>query len=299
MNFAGVLASSGAVAFSIVSLLPVGRSASGSGLPMIFALLVAAILWNLTTWWKGLPASSSHTMIGSILGVGVANHLMQGSNSVAGVDWGQAVKVFRALLWSPIIGFAMAAIIFFLFKILARDHRLYKAPEGTAPPPLWIRTLLIGTCGGVSFFHGSNDGQKGMGLIMLILVGTVPTAYSLHHIPIWVKVAVALALGLGTMIGWKRIVITVGEKIGKTNLTYAQGASAQITAMITIWMANNLGLPVSTTQVLSSGIAGTLAANGSGLRWTTIRDIALVWVVTLPAAALLSGGLFWVFQRIS
>ena len=299
MNFAGVLASSGAVAFSIVSLLPVGRSASGSGLPMIFALLVAAILWNLTTWWKGLPASSSHTMIGSILGVGVANHLMQGSNSVAGVDWGQAVKVFRALLWSPIIGFAMAAIIFFLFKILARDHRLYKAPEGTAPPPLWIRTLLIGTCGGVSFFHGSNDGQKGMGLIMLILVGTVPTAYSLHHIPIWVKVAVALALGLGTMIGWKRIVITVGEKIGKTNLTYAQGASAQITAMITIWMANNLGLPVSTTQVLSSGIAGTMAANGSGLRWTTIRDIALVWVVTLPAAALLSGGLFWVFQRIS
>jgi PiT family inorganic phosphate transporter len=145
-----------------------------------------------------------------------------------------------------------------------------------------------------------------MGLIMLILVGTVPAAYSVNnavnghgHIPIWVKVAVALALGLGTMVGWKRIVITVGEKIGKSNLTYAQGASAQITAMITIWMANNLGLPVSTTQVLSSGIAGTMAANGSGLRWTTIRDIALVWVVTLPMAAVLSGALFWLFQRLA
>jgi inorganic phosphate transporter, PiT family len=428
MNFIGVLFSSGAVAFSIITLLPVElilKVSKGSGFSMVFALLMAAILWNLATWWRGLPASSSHTMIGSIIGVGIANQLMQGNSGTSGVEWEQVTKVFKALLLSPVIGFAMAALLFLLFKLLARDPRLYKAPEGTAPPPFYIRLLLIGTCGGVSYFHGSNDGQKGMGLIMLILVGTVPTAYALNHtvtakevqtfaavstqvagalsnyvdssavlqdpgpelekfvsskkyepavipalqqmiveirneatgygslaavpanmqanvrnqmyltsetlrimpksgapkmsdtdvkqianykkfldtstrfIPTWVKVAVALALGLGTMIGWKRIVVTVGEKIGKTHLTYAQGASAEITAMITIWMADNLGLPVSTTHVLSSGIAGTMAANKSGLQMSTVRDIALAWVFTLPAAALLSGCLFWLFNSIA
>jgi inorganic phosphate transporter, PiT family len=428
MNFTGVLFSTGAVAFSIITLLPVElilKVSKGAGFSMVFALLVAAILWNLATWWRGLPASSSHTMIGSIIGVGIANQLMQGNSGTSGVEWEQVTKVFKALLLSPVIGFAMAALLFLLFKLLARDPRLYKAPEGTAPPPFYIRLLLIGTCGGVSYFHGSNDGQKGMGLIMLILVGTVPTAYALNHtvtaaqvqtfaavstqvagaignyveptavlqsatpelekfvstkkyepgvmlalqqmvidirneatgygslakvppdmqanvrnqmyltsetlrilpksdapkmsdndvkaianykkfldtstrfIPTWVKVAVALALGLGTMIGWKRIVVTVGEKIGKTHLTYAQGASAEITAMVTIWMADNLGLPVSTTHVLSSGIAGTMAANKSGLQMSTVRDIALAWVFTLPAAALLSGCLFWLFSSIA
>jgi PiT family inorganic phosphate transporter len=428
MNFTGVLLSSGAVAFSIITLLPVElilKVSKGSGFSMVFALLTAAILWNLATWWRGLPASSSHTMIGSIIGVGVANQLMQGNPGTSGVEWEQVTKVFKALLLSPVIGFGMAAVLFHLFKLLARDPRLYKAPEGSAPPPFYIRLLLIGTCGGVSYFHGSNDGQKGMGLIMLILVGTVPTAYALNHtvtasqvqtfaavsnqvagslnsyieptaviqnstaelenfvakktyepgvmlalqqmindirnqatsygslakvppdmqanvrnemyltsetlrilpksggpqftdadtkaianykkfldtstrfIPTWVKVAVALALGMGTMIGWKRIVVTVGEKIGKTHLTYAQGASAEITAMITIWMADNLGLPVSTTHVLSSGIAGTMAANKSGLQMSTVRDIALAWVFTLPAAALLSGCLFWLFNSIA
>jgi inorganic phosphate transporter, PiT family len=428
MNFIGVLLSSGAVAFSIITLLPVElilKVSKGAGFSMVFALLVAAILWNLATWWRGLPASSSHTMIGSIIGVGVANQLMQGNSGTSGVEWDQVIKVFKALLLSPVIGFAMAALLFLLFKLLARDPRLYEAPKGSAPPPFYIRLLLIGTCGGVSYFHGSNDGQKGMGLIMLILVGTVPTAYALNHtvtarevqtfaavstqvagslsnyvepnavlqdpgpelekfvstkkyepgvmlalqqmitdirneatsygslakvpadmqanvrnqmyltsetlrimpksgapqfsdadtkavanykkfldtstrfIPTWVKVAVALALGLGTMIGWKRIVVTVGEKIGKTHLTYAQGASAEITAMITIWMADNLGLPVSTTHVLSSGIAGTMAANKSGLQMSTVRDIALAWVFTLPAAALLSGCLFWLFNTIA
>jgi PiT family inorganic phosphate transporter len=349
---------------------------------------------------------------------------MQGNTGTAGVDWAQVTKVFQALLWSPLIGFGSAAILFLLFKLVARDPRLYKAPEGTAPPPFWIRLLLIGTCGGVSYAHGSNDGQKGMGLIMLILVGTVPTAYALNHamganqvqnftqvstqvvaaldhyvdknvvmqepepelenfvstkkydpgvtlalqqmvvdirneaaayktlkgvpqemqanvrnqmyltsetlrlmaknggpklsaedakvisqykglldtstkfIPTWVKVAVALALGMGTMIGWKRIVVTVGEKIGKTHLTYAQGAAAEITAMITIGLADGYGLPVSTTHVLSSGVAGTMAANRSGLQMSTIRSIAAAWVFTLPAAALLSGGLFWLFTRM-
>jgi len=429
MNFIGVLMSSGAVAYSIITLLPVElilKVSKGSGFSMVFALLVAAILWNLATWWRGLPASSSHTMIGSIIGVGVANQLMQGNSGTSGVEWEQVTKVFKALLISPLVGFGAAAIVFLIFKAVAKDPRLYKAPEGTEPPPFYIRALLILTCGGVSYAHGSNDGQKGMGLIMLILVGTVPTAYALNHtvtaaqvqtfaavstqvagalsnyidpsaavadpgpqlekfvstktyepgvmlalqseineirneatsygslagvpsemqanvrnqmyltsetlrilakapnapkisaadtaaianykkfldtstrfIPTWVKVAVALALGLGTMIGWKRIVVTVGEKIGKTHLTYAQGASAELVAMCTILAADNYGLPVSTTHVLSSGVAGTMAANRSGLQLSTIRDIAMAWVFTLPAAALLSGGLFWLFNSIA
>jgi PiT family inorganic phosphate transporter len=427
MNFIGVLMSPGTVAFTIISLLPVElilKVSKGSGFSMVFALLTAAILWNLATWYKGLPASSSHTMIGSIIGVGVANQIMQGNSGTAGVDWTQVTKVFQALLWSPIIGFGAAFILFMLFKLVARDPRLYKAPEGTAPPPIWIRLLLIGTCGGVSYAHGSNDGQKGMGLIMLILVGTVPTAYALNHavtpsqidkflstssamvqtldkytdqnavmqdaqpelenfvstkkyepgvmlalrqqvvdirnevtlygslkgvpqdmqanvrnqmylasetmrlmgksgpkmsaadakaladykkeldtstkfIPTWVKVAVALALGMGTMIGWKRIVVTVGEKIGKTHLTYAQGASAELVTMATIMGADSIGVPVSTTHILSSGVAGTMAANKSGLQLSTVRDIALAWVFTLPAAALLSGCLFWLFNKLA
>ncbi len=429
MNFIGVLLSSGAVAFSIITLLPVElilKVSKGAGFAMVFALLVAAILWNLATWWKGLPASSSHTMIGSIIGVGIANQLMQGNSGTSGVEWEQVTKVFKALLISPLVGFVLAAVLFLVFKLVARDPRLYTAPKGTTPPPFYIRALLILTCGGVSYAHGSNDGQKGMGLIMLILVGTVPTAYALNHtvsakevtafaqvstqtagaishyvdpnvtvgdsqqalehfvsaktydptvmlalqqqindirneataygslgavpaamqanvrnqmyltsetlrilpkaagaptisaadnktigqyktfldkstrfIPTWVKVAVALALGLGTMVGWKRIVITVGEKIGKSHLTYAQGASAELVTMATILYADKLGLPVSTTHVLSSGIAGSMASNGSGLQMSTVRNIALAWVFTLPAAALLSAGLFFVFNKIA
>ena len=184
MNFIGVLLSSGAVAYSIVNLLPVElilKVSSGSGFAMVFALLIAAILWNLATWWRGLPASSSHTMIGSVLGVGFAYSLMQGRGGMSGVDMTQVKKVFTALLVSPVVGFVMASLLFLVFKFAARDPRLYKAPEGDAPPPFYIRCLLILTCGGVSYFHGSNDGQKGMGLIMLILVGTVPTAYALNH----------------------------------------------------------------------------------------------------------------------
>ena len=426
-NFIGVLTSSGAVAFSIVALLPVElilKVSTGSGFAMVYALLVAAVIWNLATWWRGLPVSSSHTMVGSILGVGLANQFINGHSGTSGVDWEQVTKVFKALIFSPIIGFVLAAVVLLIFKAVAKDPRLYKAPEGTAPPPFYIRALLVTTCTGVSFAHGSNDGQKGMGLIMLILVGTVPTAYALNHtvdkgsvqtfaavstqvagvighyvdpgtvvqdsgqelekfiathkyepavmlglqqmvtdirneavsygslgsvpqemqanvrnqmyltsealrlmpkfgpkmseadikpitnykgfldkstkfIPTWVKVAVALALGLGTMIGWKRIVITVGERIGKTHLTYAQGASAELVAMCTIFGFDRIGLPVSTTHVLSSGVAGTMVANGSGLQMSTLRNIAMAWVFTLPAAALLSGCLFWVFNLVA
>src|ERR1700733_9466042 len=183
-NFLGVLQSGGAVAFGIISLLPVElilQVSKGSGFAMVFALLIAAILWNLATWWRGLPASSSHTMIGSIIGVGVANQLMHGTSGVSGVDWEQVTKVFKALLISPVIGFGMAALLFLAFNLGMKGGRLYEAPKGNQPPPLYIRVMLWATCSGVSFFHGSNDGQKGMGLIMLILVGTVPTAYALNH----------------------------------------------------------------------------------------------------------------------
>jgi inorganic phosphate transporter, PiT family len=426
-NFLGVLVSSGAVAFGIVSLLPVElilQVGSSAGFAMVFALLIAAIIWNLGTWWFGLPASSSHTLIGSIIGVGVANALMRGRDGTSGVDWSKATEIGYALLLSPLVGFICAALLLLVMRAIIRSPALYSAPEPNKAPPLWIRGLLILTCTGVSFAHGSNDGQKGMGLIMLILIGTVPTAYALNRsmpdsqiavfqkasdaasnviatkgaghsiigdprpavtqyvsqhrisdgtypslaalvkdvgdqvlkygsyskvpsevvgntrndmyltseairflmkdkesdltkddvavlntykgtldaatkfIPNWVKVAVALALGLGTMIGWKRIVVTVGEKIGKTHLTYAQGASAELVAAATIFAADNFGLPVSTTHVLSSGVAGAMAANGSGLQLATIRNMAMAWVLTLPVAILLSGGLYFIFAHL-
>ena len=425
-NFLGVLFSSGAVAFGIIALLPVElilQVGSSAGFAMVFALLIAAIIWNLGTWWLGLPASSSHTLIGSIIGVGVANALMHGRDGTSGVDWTQATKVGYSLLLSPLIGFICAALLFLALRALVKNKALYEEPKGKAPPPWWIRGLLVLTCTGVSFAHGSNDGQKGMGLIMLILIGTVPMAYALNRsmpadqatrfvavatvtqqslekhsptaapeqplkvltqyvrtrdlqpdvvpalaavtgsigkqikeygsmnhvpadavanvrndmyltsetirvllkndavgfdadtkanlkafkkeiddatkfIPLWVKVAVAIALGLGTMVGWKRIVVTVGEKIGKTHLTYAQGASAETVAMLTIGAADMYGLPVSTTQVLSSGVAGTMAANRSGLQLSTVRNLLMAWVLTLPAAILLSGALYWLFSHV-
>jgi PiT family inorganic phosphate transporter len=426
-NLIGVLLSSGAVAFGIVSLLPVElilQVGSSAGFAMVFALLIAAILWNLGTWYLGLPASSSHTLIGSIIGVGIMNAWLRGRDGTSGVDWSKATEIGYALLLSPLFGFMLAAVLLLVLKVIVRNAALYAEPMGDEPPPWWIRGILILTCTLVSFFHGSNDGQKGMGLIMLILIGTVPTAYALNRalptnqmeqflatsatasaviegkaagynvlgdprpavtayvahralnegtypslavlvraisdqvkqygsiakmpaeavgntrndmylaseairfllkdkendlgkddvanlnaykgsldaatrfIPTWVKIAVAIALGLGTMVGWKRIVVTVGSRIGKAHLTYAQGACAEITAAATIAAADGYGLPVSTTHVLSSGIAGTMAANGSGLQWATIRNIALAWVLTLPAAMVIAGTLYFVFSQL-
>ena len=400
-NFLGVLTSTGAVAFGIVSLLPVElilQVGSSAGFAIVFA--------------------------GSIIGVGIANALSRGLDGTSGVDWSKATEIGYALLLSPLVGFCASALLLLALKFIVRNPALYAEPKGQQAPPWWIRGILILTCTGVSFAHGSNDGQKGMGLIMLILIGTVPTAYALNRalpdsqikqftvnsaaasnviekkaagynvlgnprpavtnyvaqhqidggtypslavlvrdisaqvtqygslakfpaeavgntrndmylaseairflmkdkeselnadevailnsykgsldsatkfIPGWVKIAVAIALGLGTMVGWKRIVVTVGEKIGKTHLTYAQGACAEITAAATIAAADGYGLPVSTTHVLSSGIAGTMAANGSGLQWSTIRNIALAWVLTLPAAMMISGSLYFLFFNL-
>ncbi|RQS71633.1 anion permease [Burkholderia sp. Bp8963] len=426
-NFLGVLTSSGAVAFGILQLLPVElilQVGSSAGFSMVFALLIAAVVWNLATWYFGLPSSSSHTLVGSIIGVGLMNQFVNGPSGTSGVDWNQALGVGKALLFSPIIGFLLSALVLIVLKAVVRVPALYEEPKGNTPPPFWIRALLILTCTGVSFAHGSNDGQKGMGLIMLILIGVMPTAYALNKavtpeqtgtfvavarhasttlgkyadatvhpadargeveayvrtrhitpatvpalrdlidgiagqvgslgsisavpqnqagnvrnnmyvaseairlmekakspaftaedsaviealrkqldhstkfIPTWVKVAVAIALGLGTMVGWKRIVVTVGEKIGKSHLTYGQGASAEAVAMLTIGMADTYGLPVSTTHVLTSGVAGTMTANGSGLRWGTVRNLVFAWVLTLPASIALSGGLYWLLHRV-
>jgi len=428
-NFLGVMFSSGAVAYSIITLLPVDlilNVGSAAGFAMIFALLLAAVLWNLGTWYVGLPNSSSHTLIGSVLGVGLANQLIQAGSrgGTAGVDWSQAQKVLTGLWMAPLIGFGAALLLLLVMRAVIRRPELYRAPEGDKPPPRGVRALLIFTCTAVSFSHGSNDGQKGMGLIMLILIGCAPTAYALNRtlptsatpafvqtanvataafdarsggivmapeqaratltgalqqrkidtrvyaaldslstdltqrvasygalskvpaeatsnvrndmylvldttklatkkpegfradeltaikayqgdleagtrfIPLWVKVVVAIALGLGTMIGWKRIVITVGERIGKQHMTYGMGAAAELVAAATILSADRFGLPVSTTHILSSGVAGASVANGQGLQGRTIAQLAAAWLLTLPAAMALSGGLYWLMLTV-
>jgi PiT family inorganic phosphate transporter len=420
-NLIGALVSNGAVAYTVVALLPtdlVTAAGSGPSYAMIFSILISAIIWNFGTWYIGLPNSSSHALIGAILGISIGHALLGADHSLSeGLNWKPVQDVFRALLVSPIVGFCGAALLLLLAKALLRRPELYQPADQRKNPPLWVRGLLILTCTGVSFAHGSNDGQKGMGLLTLILAAILPGVFALnmhstdvaqvaatsrslvpvleHHtsgtflndqdannelinflkpegkashktfnalatknneianslsgkasfqnfsnsdrrslrnnmylvsstisklnkqnqlsnpqekqvltgyqkmldqqtkyIPSFVKVAVALALGIGTMIGWKRIVITVGEKIGKEHLSYAQGASAELVAASTIIAADHFGLPVSTTHVLSSGVAGTMTANGSGLQTETLRNIALSWILTLPACTFLGAAMF-------
>jgi inorganic phosphate transporter, PiT family len=423
-NFIGVTLSSGAVAYGIVALLPVElvvHAGSSAGFAMVFALLLSAVIWNLATWYFGIPASSSHTLIGSIVGVGLMNAVLTKHPFGDGVNWGKLHDTFMALLISPVIGFVVAALLLMVMKFAIRNPKLYEAPDGDKPPVWWIRALLVLTCTGVSFSHGSNDGQKGMGLIMLILIGILPGIYAINpgtsqaafaqivatsasvqailaskasasepvtsggaetalsdflksgakavpatydslayennsigqiaalapsvaqlnddqrrdlrtktylvsgaigkllgnktvftdpaqvsalkgytkqldamtkFIPTWVKLMVALCLGIGTMVGWKRIVVTIGEKIGKAHLTYAQGASAELVTWATIQGADMFGLPVSTTHILSSGVAGTMAANRSGLQQKTLINIVTAWVLTIPVTVFLGGLLF-------
>jgi PiT family inorganic phosphate transporter len=416
-NFVGV--SSGLfvgvkVAMGIVALLPVESLIDQNlahSLSMVMALLISAIAWNLLTWYFGIPCSSSHTLIGSILGVGIAYSLLPDSNTAA-VDWSQASKIGSSLLISPLFGFSMTIILMFLLRRFTRKTEygdmLFKEPKKNAPPPMWIRLILIFTCTSVSYYHGSNDGQKGIGLVMLILIGIVPAFFALNknvapsslsgsftkietvlnsldptplsqldqekfqatrqinerlitsvtnkastaaiassdrflvrkdimvmdrnlkslldkpeikvsgaekatitdemkkvkkitdYSPTWVIIMISISLGLGTMIGWKRIVKTIGEKIGKEHLTYAQGAAAELVAASTIGLSTNLGLPVSTTHVLSSGIAGSMVASKGikNLQADTVRNILMAWLLTLPVVIILSGTLFLLFRSI-
>lgn len=408
LNGIGVFVGGTAVAMGIINMLPVETLVDQNtvhSLGMVAAILLTAIFWNLGTWLLSIPASSSHTLVGAIIGVGIAYSLLPGTGEAA-VNWHKAGEVGLSLLISPLFGFVLALILLSLLAlVLKKNASVFKAPEGDAPPPLWIRCILICTCGLVSFSHGSNDGQKGIGLMMLILIGIVPAKFALNdriskneiaesvsmvqrnweklesdpsaasckevldkarapltllasltsankdlvvrgetpafeirknilllrnetkhlkdhpeyskskqmkslfesaealkrhtdYSPTWVIVLIAFSLGIGTMIGWKRIVVTIGEKIGKTHLTYAQGASAEIVAASTIAASTYLGLPVSTTHVLSSGIAGAMYASGGvdNLERSMITKILLAWVLTLPVCLTMSGTLFLLFR---
>jgi len=432
-NFAGVFVGGTAVAMGIIKLLPSELLASGNtsiSLAMVFALLLSACIWNLGTWYFGIPASSSHTLIGSILGVGIGNAYLHGEPLAQGLNWSKVTDVGLALIISPLIGFTFAALGLFALKKFSAGTVLHHAPTDSDRPPVGIRAALIATCTGVSLAHGSNDGQKGVGLVMLVLIAILPAQFALHpsvvgsgdsvaslnasrqqlldstqkigialsfsaplkgdriaassggavqpfvsaeaaservvqkttlekamqynsdvqgllssgletsesrvalrskvfqlesqlkklekadpslaslkaerkklftmveYAPSWVIFMVALALGVGTLIGWKRIVVTIGEKIGKAHLTYSQGAIAELVAMSTIGLSAVFGVPVSTTHCLSSGIAGTMVANGSGIRAGTVKTILLAWVLTLPVTIGLSAGLFIALARI-
>lgn len=397
-NFLGVISGGVGVAMGIVKLLPVNdmmvmpffESAS-----IIAAVLLAAIIWNLGTWYFGIPSSSSHTMIGALLGVGIVFFWIHGGD---GVNWSKAQEIALALLFSPFFGCFAALFLMWFFSKVITNKAIFQEPERGKAPPLWIRAILITTCTLVSFFHGSNDGQKGVGLFMIVLMIFLPAQFALHKsfdaesllvtvnkieqtvgeamkntsrrneaaqevieattdlkilltestqdrpairrdlqklnkyltttttvqtfynhknraemkqaakgiaknyefAPQWVVIMISLALGIGTMIGWKRIVVTIGEKIGKTHLTYAQGATAELIASFTIAMSTLWKAPVSTTHVLSSAIAGTMMAkNGrKNLRKSTLITILSAWVLTLPVTILLAGSLYALFRYI-
>jgi len=402
-NFLGVLAGGVAVAMAILKLVPLNDLMAlpvQVGAVMVLSVLLASIVWNLGTWYLGIPCSSSHTLIGAMIGAGLAfTYYYHGG----GVNWGEAGKIGMSLIMSPIFGFGAAVLLMLFLKNVVKAHSLFHIPQGENDrPPILIRCLLILTCTLVSFFHGSNDGQKGVGLLMLILIAFLPAKFALDrsvandkiltsltsaqpivqraiaanpqsadtltaintsllqaeanigdkdgadnakvftyrkrvqaltkalgglaaptskiqisaadratlkgtsgslnkltdYAPIWAIATISLSLGIGTMIGWKRIVTTIGEKIGKEELNYAKGATAEIVAASTIGLSSWFGLPVSTTHVLSSGIAGAMVASkgGGNLNTGTIRNIAMAWVLTLPASILISILLFALFH---
>jgi len=297
-NFIGVLVTGTAVANGIIKLLPpevLVQVPLEASLSVVLAALISSVLWNLSTWYLGIPASSSHTLIGSILGVGLAHSCLPGKVFGGGVNWAKAQDVGLSLLLSPLIGLTVVYLLYKLISSRITNEKLTTpVPEGETPPGS-VRMTLILTCIGVSFAHGSNDGQKGVGLIMLILTAFYPE-YAGATVPLWVMVSVALSLGVGTTVGWKRIVVTLGERIGKTHLTPLQGAVAEVTAATTILASSGLGLPVSTTQVLSSGVAGSMLAAGSGIQSGMVKKILLAWVLTLPVSMGLSMVLFFLIR---
>jgi PiT family inorganic phosphate transporter len=405
-NFVGVLLGGVGVAMGIINLLPAEALAAqdiGQNIAMILSLLLSAIIWNLGTWYFGLPSSSSHTLIGSILGVGLTFSWLSGDLG-AGVNWSKAREIMIFLVISPVFGFTMAMLLLRLFFWLIKSEKFFAPPPQGTPPPTPMRLLSILTCTLISTFHGSNDGQKGVGLVMLILISVVPLHFALNeeiplkaipsHIkaihttlqqvqstdeqakgsitkivsksgeilaifetkahqlsadqtlkirsniasihkeipklleneavildkeqqkvladkqsilktytdysPFWVTFMISLSLGIGTMVGWKRIVVTIGEKIGKSGLSYAQGSAAELIAASTIGMASQFGVPVSTTHILSSSVAGTMFAlkGKENLNPKTLKNIAMAWVLTLPVSIVLAGGLFMILRNL-
>jgi PiT family inorganic phosphate transporter len=400
-NFLGVFTGGVAVAMGILKLVPLNELMAlpvQVGACMVLSVLVASIIWNLGTWYLGIPCSSSHTLIGAMIGAGLAFTYYYGGG---GVNWDKAKEIGLSLLLSPLFGFGAAALLMYFLKNVLKANALFHIPQGDDRPPILIRMLLILTCTLVSFFHGSNDGQKGVGLLMLILIAFLPAKFALDrdipqskmtemmqssqqvlqrslasnpenhagidsallligkmqsavsvegsatssetfktrkliqatsrqikavataagiqmspedkktlntasgsitkitdYAPVWVIAMISISLGIGTMIGWKRIVLTIGEKIGKEHLNYAQGATAEIVAATTIGLSTGFGLPVSTTHVLSSGIAGAMVASKGtkNLNGGTLKAIAMAWVLTLPVSILLAIILFVIFH---
>lgn len=400
-NFLGVFTGGVAVAMGILKLVPLNEMMAlptAVGASMVLAVLLASIIWNLGTWWLGIPCSSSHTLIGAMIGAGLGFTMFYKGS----VNWDKAGEIGMSLILSPLFGFGVSVLLMYFLKNVVKAHSLFHVPTGENDrPPILIRLLLITTCTLVSFFHGSNDGQKGVGLLMLILIAFLPAKFALDrtvsddkilvslktveqvlprvstsdpkdrtsindlngaviaakasmaggnsrsettifqfrkqvqavvkdvkalmlsktadlspadrtalsavpkdlgkttdYAPVWVIATISISLGIGTMIGWKRIVLTIGEKIGKEHLNYAQGATAEIVAAGTIGLSTGLGLPVSTTHVLSSGIAGAMvASNGTkNLNSNTLKSIAMAWVLTLPVCILLGLLLFLAFH---
>ena len=404
MNFLGVLIGGIAVAYALVEILPPEVLSPVDGNPaigMLGALFLSSLAWNVGTWLLGIPNSSSHALIGSLIGISISSAIIHARPLHEGVDWSQIIKVLEALLISPILGFVGSLLLFRVIRLIFKDKHLYEPPEGDKPPVWWMRAILILTCGAVSFSHGSNDGQKSIGLIMLTVIGLAPLTFALNqdlepgkvarlvpdlqqtatmiaqygdskkaegaaaandaarrlqgvkrlsdikpaerpalrtdanliiaelktvgegkgthppkpvqasakklqksltdlvnYAPWWVRVLSATCLGLGTMIGYKRIVKTLGERLGKEHLVPAQGASAELVSAAVIGIAGFTGGPVSTTHVVTSGITGTMVGSGAGVQKSTLWQVAAAWILTLPATIVISATLFWVFTRI-
>jgi PiT family inorganic phosphate transporter len=404
MNFIGVLVGGIAVAYALVEILPPDVLTPPNGapaLPMLVSLFVAALFWNILTWAFGIPNSSSHCIIGALVGVACADAILQSRSLSQGVDWQQIRTVLVGLAISPVLGFVLAGGLYGILRLVVRDGELLKPPEGDKPPVWWLRGLLVLTCTSVSFSHGTNDGQKSIGLIMLTIIGLLPATFALNpharpalqqlsanvriaepliarygddrkqagldaakalegfkpadatsaltetpaqvqlrtqrrgqvyavlsqlqHVhenpaaskadrakaaalrkqmgppvqfaPIWVRVLSALCLGIGTMVGYKRVVRTLGERLGKSHMTPGQGASAELVGSVLIGVAGFTGLPVSTTHIITSGIAGTMVSGGQGVERGMLLRIVAAWVFTLPATMLIAGALFYVLDN--
>ncbi|MEM5434378.1 inorganic phosphate transporter [Paraburkholderia diazotrophica] len=411
MNFIGVLAGGIAVAYALVRILPpeVLTPPDGSpAVPMLIAVFASALFWNVLTWAFGIPNSSSHCLIGALIGVAASDAILASNNLAAGVDWKQIISVLRALAVSPLLGFFVAGALYGVLRLVVPRGDLFEPPKPGQPPVWWLRGLLILSCTLVSFSHGTNDGQKSVGLIMLTIIGLLPATYAvdLHaraelaqldahasaaipliekygderkdralqaarqlqrgmtqslvdtavfdtgtrssdreqrvlrsrlrseifdvtwqmnrisqnsratpderkqagtlirqinrpveYAPYWVRLLSALCLGLGTMVGYRRVVRTLGERLGRQRMTPGQGASAELVGSALISTAGFTGLPVSTTHIVTSGITGTMAAGGQGVQTGVLVRIALTWLITLPVTMIGAGAIFYLLAN--
>jgi PiT family inorganic phosphate transporter len=287
LNFLGALLVGTAVAKIITKIIP----ADAVTLPIVVAVLIAALIWNLITWWYGIPVSSSHCLIASLFGAGVM------AAGWKGVEWHELWIVITALLVSPMVGFFGGWLMTWLALKLSHEQE-----EGAKKAnPQVMRWLHIVASSSVSFSHGSNDGQKTMGLITLILATHFSKfGYTADVVPFWVMAAAASAMAMGTIIGGWRVIRTVGTKISRERLSHSQGFGASMATALTILAASAIGAPISTTHTLSSAVAGgTIPAYGTGkLNPTTLKLLAFAWILTIPVAATLAAVSYLILRAI-